>query len=439
MSSEKGKWSSGFGFIMASAGSAIGLGNIWKFPYMTARNGGGMFLLFYIIFALGIGVPVLLAELAVGRYAQKNAVDSCREINPKWGFAGYFGVICSVLVLSFYSVVGGWVIKYLSVSAFSGIPSPLFFGEYSVKAYEPILFQALFILICALIVIKGVSGGIEKCSEIMLPLLIVFLIGIMFFVFGEENAAEGIKYFLLPRVSEEMPLSEIILAAMGQMFFSLSLGMGTLITYGSYLSKENDLIKSTFTIVILDTVIALIAGLVIIPSAYAFGGEISAGAGMIFETLPAVFAKIRGGRIIMTVMFLLILLAAVTSAISLLEVFSSFLADRVHLKRKPAVLLSAGLCLAVGIAASLSFGVLSDVKIFNMSIFDFVIYLADNVIMPVGAVSICILAGRKWGKENLKREISLGRKKPLRSGNLIHFILNYASPAIIITAAVINF
>lgn len=434
--SNNGKWSSKFGFIMASAGSAIGLGNLWKFPYVASNSGGGLFLIVYVILALVIGVPVLLAELAVGRNGGKNAVDSCKVIDPKWGFAGGFGAVCSVLVLSFYSVVGGWVIKYFISCTFSGIPDPGYFDAYSARSAEPILYQLVFILLCGAVVVMGISGGIEKASTVLLPVLLIFLVGIMIYIFTLPNASEGVKFFLLPDISGDISFSEILLSAMGQMFFSLSLGMGTLITYGSYLSKESRLVSSTFTIVILDTVIAVIAGLVMIPAVFSFGLAPDAGPGMIFSTLPAVFSQVRGGRIIGAIMFLLILIAAVTSAISLIEVVASFFMDRLRIKRVYAVLLTAAITAVLGIPASLSFGMLSDMTVFGMNFFELISFAADNIIMPLGAIFICILVGRVWGVDNAADEISNGGNVRFRGKKLWGFILNYAAPAVIIAVSV---
>ncbi len=433
---ENGKWSSGFGFIMASAGSAIGLGNLWKFPYVASANGGGVFLLVYVIFALAIGVPVLLAELAIGRYGGKNAVDSCKAIHPAWGFAGGFGIICSVLILSFYSVVGGWVMKFFSKCITEGLPSPEYFGEYSSRTAEPILWQTAFAVICGLIVVMGISAGIEKASKILLPALLIFLAGVMIYTLTLPGAEEGVKFFLVPKALGEIPLSKVILSAMGQMFFSLSLGMGTLITYGSYLPKSSRLVPSAYTIVIIDTLIAVTAGLVMIPAVFSFGMDLKAGPGMIFSTLPAVFARIKGGRILGAIMFLLIFIAAVTSAISLIEAVASFLIYRLKISRKAAVAVTLGMVILLGVPASLSFGVLSDVSIWGMNIFDFIAFAADNVIMPLGAIFICILVGRIWGMKNAAEEISNGGRLKFKGRKLLGAILNYAAPAVILIVTV---
>lgn len=431
------RWSSKFGFIMASAGSAVGLGNLWKFPYLAASNGGGAFVLIYIIFAFLIGVPVLLAELAIGRNGRKNAVESCKMISPKWGFAGLMGVICSALVFSFYGVVGGWTLKWLFSSFSSDIFSESFFSVYSAKSFEPIIWQAIFLLICAYIVIKGISDGIEKYSEISVILLIIFLAGLMIYVFTLDNISESIKEFIFPD-KNTFKLSKTTLSAMGQMFFSLSLGMGTLITYGSYLSKDTNLISSTFAIVILDTLIAVMAGLVIIPASINLNtGSLNDNPGMIFQTLPQIFSKMKGTKILCLFMFLLILLAAVTSAISLLEVISSFLSDKLKLGKTSSVMITLLICFILGIFASLSFGILSEVKMLGMNIFEFITFLADNIFLPLGGVSICILAGKKWGRENLSNELSLGTGKIL-SCKMLTFILNVLAPAVIIIITAVN-
>ncbi len=431
--SGKDKWSSKFGFIMASAGSAVGLGNLWKFPYMASRHGGGMFLLFYVIFALMIGVPVLLSELAIGRYAGKNAVDSCRAIAPKWGFAGMLGILGSLFVLAFYGTVGGWVIKYFLLCLADGLPSSDFFVEYTSHSAEPVIYQLIFCLICGAIVAFGVSGGIEKASKLLLPLLLIFLTAVMLYTLRLPGAAEGARFFLLPDLAAaDIKLHEIIIAAMGQMFFSLSLGMGTLITYGSYLSKNSDLPSSAVTIVVIDTIIAVIAGLAVIPAVYAAGLEPDAGPGLIFVTLPAVFGRMSGGRYIAAAFFFLVLIAAITSAVSLIEVIASFVGERMKLSRPYAVTVSTAASALLGIPASLSSGVLKDVRIGGLSMFELPNFLADNIIMPLGAVSICLLTGRIWGMKNAAREMSIGSRTNPKMFRILGAILNYAAPAVII-------
>ena len=320
--SGRDKWSTGFGFIMSAAGSAVGLGNIWKFPYVCGTGGGALFLAVYIFFVLVLGYPILLTELSVGRHGGSNAVDACEKIKKGWGFAGGFGVAGSAAVLAYYCTVGGWVMKYLFSTASGNIPLPSYFSEYSTMAAEPVVWQTVFLLINGIIVVFGVSKGIEKVSSVLLPLLLVFLVGLMIYSLTLNGAAEGVKFLLMPdfsKISSFGDVADIVVKAMGQVFFSLSLGMGTLITYGSYLEKDNDLSRSTWIIVTIDTAIAMISGLTVLPAVFAMGLEPDEGAGLIFSTLTAVFGGLSYGRIAGTVFFALVLFAAITSSISLLE------------------------------------------------------------------------------------------------------------------------
>ncbi|MGN1134788.1 MAG: sodium-dependent transporter [Oscillospiraceae bacterium] len=436
------KWSSRFGFIMSAAGSAVGLGNIWKFPYMAGTNGGAVFLAAYIFFALLLGVPILLTELAVGRAGGKNAVDSCRAIDKRWGFAGYFGIAGSFIVLSYYSVVGGWVMKYLVSCANDNIPVSGFFQSYSALTAEPLAWQFIFIFINAAIVLIGVSKGIEKVSSVLLPLLLVFLLGLMFYSLSLDGAAEGVKFFLKPDLSSVGSLSDILticVKALGQVFFSLSLGMGTLITYGSYLDKNDNLPKSTFTIVGIDTLIAVISGLTVMPAVFALGMEPDAGAGLIFSTLPAVFAQLPAGSFMGTVFFLLVLFAAITSAISLLEVIAAFLSETFNMSRKLAAVLPSALIFLLSVPASMSYGRLRDFTVLGMNIFDFLVFLSDQIIMPLGGLFLCILAGHIWGRKGMDREITSGGRYPFVLSGVFSAVIKYAAPGLIAVITVSSF
>ncbi len=429
------QWSSKIGFIMSAAGSAIGLGNLWKFPYMAGTNGGGIFLLLYILLAALIGIPILMTELAVGRAGRKNAIASCRSINPHWGFVGAFGIAGAFFVLSYYCVVGGWVLKYLASSLTGSIPSPGYFDSYSTEAIEPIIWMIVFCLINVIIVSWGVSKGIERVSTIVLPLLLIMLLGIMVYVLTLPNAIEGVSFIFLPNFSDINSIGDfakICVSALGQVFFSLSLGMGTLITYGSYLDKNDNLGKSTVTIVAIDTIIAIISSLTVMPAVFSFGLSPDAGTGLVFSTLPAVFANLKGGKIISAVFFLLVLFAAVTSSISLLEVIAAFLSERFSLSRKVSVILPTVLIAAVGTLASLSCGILSDVKIMGMTFFDFFVFLSDQVVMPLGGFFLCILAGYIWDKALLKRELTSSGKYKFRLWGTFRVILRYIAPVLIL-------
>ncbi len=434
MTNNKEQWSSRFGFIMAAAGSAIGLGNLWKFPYITGTNGGAVFLLLYIVFLVLLGIPILLSELSIGRFAGMNAVDSCKKINSKWGFAGAFGIAGAFGVMSSYCVVGGWVIRYIINSVTDASMSAEYFSEFSSRRLEPILWTFVFMVITCFIVTGGVAKGIERVSSILLPILIVFLFGIMIYSLTLPNAVEGVKFFLVPDFSEIDGFSgfmRIALNAMGQVFFSLSLGMGTLITYGSYLPKESRLLQSTVTVVVMDTVIALAAGFAILPAVFSFGLEPGGGFGLIFQTLPVVFSRMNGGAFISAIFFVLVLFAALTSSISLLEVIVAWVCTKTKLTRTWAAIIVSALIFAAGSLASLSVGAIPQLSVGDMTLFNFFTFMSDKVIMPLGGFFICLLTGWIWGIPNASDEISNSGKLKFRARKLFSVTVRYIAPALI--------
>ncbi|MBP1561479.1 MAG: sodium-dependent transporter [Oscillospiraceae bacterium] len=434
MKLKKEQWSSKFGFIMAAAGSAIGLGNLWKFPYVTGTSGGAVFLLVYVVFLLLLGIPILLSELSIGRFAGMNAIDSCRKINAKWGFAGSFGIVGAFGVMSSYCVVGGWVIRCIINAVTDTNMNAEFFGDFSSRTFEPILWTFVFIAITCIIVSGGVSKGIERVSSVLLPILFVFLISIMIYSLSLPNAIEGVKFFLVPDFSEINGFSDfmrIALNAMGQVFFSLSLGMGTLITYGSYLPKNSNLASSTVTIVVLDTLIALIAGFLILPAVFSFGLEPTGGSGLIFQTLPVVFSRMKGGSFVAAIFFTLVLFAALTSSISLLEVIVAWICDKTKLKRRSAAIIVSLLIFAVGCLASLSNGAVPELSFGGMSFFELLSFISDKIIMPLGGFFICILVGYIWGIPNAAKEISNDGKLKFGMKWLFSTAVRYIAPALI--------
>lgn len=419
---------------MAAAGSAIGLGNLWKFPYITGTNGGAVFLLLYIVFLVLLGIPILLSELSIGRFAGMNAVDSCKKINSKWGFAGAFGIAGAFGVMSSYCVVGGWVIRYIINSVTDASMSAEYFSEFSSRRLEPILWTFVFMAITCFIVTGGVAKGIERVSSILLPILIVFLFGIMIYSLTLPNAIEGVKFFLVPDFSEIDGFSgfmRIALNAMGQVFFSLSLGMGTLITYGSYLPKESRLLQSTVTVVIMDTVIAMAAGFAILPAVFSFGLEPDGGFGLIFQTLPVVFSRMNGGTFISAIFFVLVLFAALTSSISLLEVIVAWVCSKTKLTRTWAAIIVSALIFATGSLASLSVGAIPQLSVGDMTLFNFFTFMSDKVIMPLGGFFICLLTGWIWGIPNASDEISNSGKLKFRARKLFSVTVRYIAPALI--------
>ena len=430
--SKREKWSSEFGFLMAAAGSAIGLGNLWKFPYLTGSSGGAVFIIMYLILMFTLGAPLLLTEMSIGRHTKSNSIDACKKISPKWGIAGGFGVAGAFVILSYYMVIGGWVLKYMTSYLFGTIENPQqYFSDFTSSTAEPIIWLVVFTGICALIVNAGVSNGIEKISKIFLPLLFLFIIIIAVKSLSLPNSIEGVKFFLIPDFSQKNWIS-IFINAMGQVFFSLSLGMGTLITYGSYLDDDVNLVKNSLYIPIFDAVIAITAGFAVLPAVFAFNIPPESGAGMIFQVLPSVFNEIKFGRIFAVIFFLLVFFAAVTSAISLFEVITAYLSENRHFKRLTAVIMIFIATSFTGILSSMSFGKLSNIKILGMTFFEFFSFLSDKILMPLGGLLICILAGYIWDRVVFKNELSSGGKYKVKIFKSLRFILRYTAPLMII-------
>ncbi len=440
----RGKFSSSFGFIMAATGSAVGLGNLWKFPYLSGQNGGAVFVIVYIIFALAIGVPIMLAEMSIGRKTKLNPIGAYKSLNKRFTFIGVIGVICAFVILSYYSVIGGWVIKYI-VTFFSGThisDATGFFNNFIKSPVEPVIWHIIFMAITCFIVIGGVSKGIEKSSKIMLPALFILIIVVVIRSVTLSGGLEGIKYFIIPdfsKVNSFDELSKVLLSAMGQVFFSLSLGMGALITYGSYLKKDVNLQKSSYIITALDTLVAILAGFAIMPAVFAFGFEPSAGPGLLFVTLPKVFESMPLGIIFAIVFFILVFFAAVSSSVSLLEVVTSYCIDNLKWSRKFSSIFVSLIMTFIGVFAALSFGPLGNIKIFGITIFESLTFLSDKILMPIGGLFMCIFVGYVWGIDNASEEITSGGKIKFRWKKLFSISMKYIAPAIILIIFITSF
>lgn len=441
---KRDQWSSNFGFLMAAAGSAVGLGNLWKFPYVVGINGGGIFILVYIVLLILLGTPILMTEMSIGRNTRLNPIGACNKIKKGWGFVGGLGVLGAFVILCYYSVIGGWVLKYL----FKYIVSPSienpseYFKSFSQSVAEPIIWHIIFAIICITIVIKGISGGIEKISKIFLPLLAVFIIIISINVMTLPNALNGLKFFIIPDFSAINSMSDIfsiLLNAMGQVFFSLSLGMGTLITYGSYLSSNSNIQKNSLYIPIFDLIIALLACTAILPAVFSFDLEPTAGSGLLFNTLPYVFDNMKYGKYLAIIFFLLVFFAAVTSAISLIEVIASYFIDNMKWSRKKACIIPSIGFILIGIAASLSFGLFNNLRFFGHSVFDMLTILSDKIIMPIGGLFICILAGYIWKTHNMYEEISSGGLFKVYFKKTLTFLIKFFIPVMIIIIFITSF
>ena len=402
-------WSSNIGFVLAAAGSAIGLGNLWKFPYLVGKNGGGAFVFIYLIVLVVLGFSLTLGEIAIGRKGKLDAFGSYNKIKKGWGFIGLIGIACCFLIYSYYVVIVGWIIKYLVIYLQGGAgkdPAQVFESFIS-STTPPIYYTAVALLLTSMIVFKGVSKGIEKASKIMMPGLFIFMIIILFRVLTLPGSFEGVKYFLKPEF--ELITPKVIIAAVGQVFFSLSLGMGIIITYGSYLSKGENIIKDSLIIPVLDTIVALLSGLIILPAVFAFGLEPSAGPGLIFITLPKVFEAMKFGGVFGVIFFILVFFAALSTTISLMEVLVTFTVDQGSLKRENSVVFLSIIVMVVAAFTSLSFGSLSELKIFvGMNFFDFLGYLTDNILLPLSGLLLCIFVGYIWKKDEIEKEVTSG-------------------------------
>ena len=430
-----GNWQSRTGFIAAAAGSAIGLGNIWRFPFVTGRYGGGAFVLVYILLLIFIGYPVMNSELLLGRKTQKNPVGAYKMLAPgsPWLIVGFMGVVAGFIILSYYSVVAGWAISYIFKSGAymaAGSDAANIFVNSISSTFGGIFWHTLFMAICIVIVIGGVGNRIERWSKILMPVLLILLIILILRSVTLPGAGEGLAFFLRPDFSKLS--GEGFLAALGQVFFTLSLGTGCMITYGSYLKKDEDLPLNAKYVVGADTLIALLAGFVIFPAVFAFGLEPAAGPGLIFITLPAVFSQMgSAGHIFGIVFFTLLTIAALTSAISLLEVVASYFIDEIKWNQKKATIIMGITIWLFGIFPSLGYSTLSHVRLIKgfdiLGSFDF---FANKILLPLGGLLIVVFIGWFWGIDKALEEANHGANTKL--GTSYSFLIKYVVPIVIL-------
>ncbi|MBU9745491.1 sodium-dependent transporter [Lachnospiraceae bacterium ASD3451] len=430
----KNRWASKLGFILATTGAAIGLGNLWKFPYLMGKNGGFSFLAAYLFFICVLGLPVMITEMSLGRKTRHDPVQAYGDVHPHAKVVGVFGVLAAFIILSYYSVIGGWILKYFFSYA-TTLQAPADFEAFIGNAGEPVFWHFLFMLMTALICFFGVRG-IEKASKFMMPALFVILLIIVVRSVTLPGASKGLEFMFSVRDSKFSIGS--VNAALGQVFYSLSLCMGITITYGSYLSKKESIPKSCISVALLDTCMAVLAGVAIFPAVFSFQLEPGQGPSLIFGTLPKVFGAIKGGSIFALLFFLLVFFAAVTSAVALLEVTVSFLIDKWKWKRGWAVLIVAVLLFLLGIPSSLSYGVLSDFKILNYNFFDFVGMLTDNILLPVGGILMCYYIGWKWKPQYLVDEIEQEGVR-FRLKKLWIFCIRFITPILVLIVTISGF
>ncbi len=398
MNQNRDSFSSKLGFVFAAAGSAVGLGNLWRFPYLAAKYGGGIFILVYLLLAITLGFTLMTTEIAIGRKTGLSAIGAFNKLDKRFGFVGYLACIVPFIITPYYCVIGGWVIKYMiafitgNVSAAAGDD---YFTGFITQPVEPIIWFLIFALLTAIVVMIGVQRGIEKASSILMPILVVLIIGISIFCITRPGAIEGVKYYLLPDFSAFSATT--VLAAMGQLFYSMSLAMGIMITYGSYMKKDTHLRDSVRQIEIFDTAIAFLAGLMIVPSVFVFSGgsedALNKGPSLMFITLPKVFENMTFGTVIGVAFFILVLFAALTSSISLLETNVSILSDKLKWSRKKSTIIAATYVILVGALVSLGFGPLDFVTILGLGLLDFFDFISNSVLMPIVALLTCISIG----------------------------------------------
>lgn len=414
--SNRGNFSGRLGFILAAAGSAVGLGNIWRFPYLAGQNGGAAFLLIYLICIFTLCFPVMIGEIAIGRKAQSDAYGSYQKLGgAKWGYLGLFGILAGIFILSFYNVVAGWAFGYFLEISFGNLLNETdygnYFGTYINNTWTILAFSTGFMVLTALIVSQGIQKGIEAANKIMMPTLYLILIGLIIYSLTLPNAIEGVKFYLLPDLSEIT--AQTIFFALGQAFFSLSLGMGALITYGSYVGKNQNIVSSAAIISIADTSVAFLAGLMVFPMVAALNAYDVQGPSLVFVVLTEVFHSMGSivGRIVGGLFFLLLCFAALTSTISLLEVPAAYLVDQKKLPRRPVVWGLALLILILGLPSMLSAGkveFLSHLAFYRDR--DFLSFVSDmcDISLTTGACLMCIFIRKRWKIANMNEELAIG-------------------------------
>ena len=426
------------GIIAAAAGSAIGLGNIYRFPCELGNNGGAAFLLVYLIVVVFLGIPVMLSELVIGRRGQSNAVGAFKKLAPKsaWPIVGYMGVLCGFIIFAFYSTISGWTLEYIvkSVSnSFQGKDLAAMeqdFSNFHDMGWRNVMWQAIFIFLTGFVVFKGVQNGIERYAKILMPVLLVILVILGVRSATLPGAKDGLVFLFKPDFSKIT--GKVLISALGQGFFSLSLGMGALITYGSYIKKDDNLTSTAFSVVLSDTLIALLAGIVIFPAAFSFGINPQAGMGLVFNTIPMIFNQMMGGYWFCIIFFVLLAIAALTSTISLLEVVVAYLSEELHIKRQWATVLACVATMLIGSFASLSLKSNTSLAFGGRTVFDWMDFISSNILLPLGGVLIVLFVGWRLGKSHFFDEVTNSGKLKSPLKRVILFIIRYLAPLAII-------
>jgi len=431
-------WGSKLGFIMAAAGSAVGLGNIWKFPYTAGNNGGGAFVIIYLMFVAIIGFSVMLTEFAIGRRKQLAAVGAFKSVDRRWTFAGVLGVLSALLIMGFYPVIGGWALAYVTKVAGGLLNTPEAisdtFGTFITNPVQPLMWMVVYLFLNIMVVVKGVSSGIEKAGKVLMPLLFGILILIAIKGLTLPGAMAGMEFLFKPDFSKVD--AGVVLAALGQAFFSLSLGMGIMITYGSYLNKGENLVENAAIVTVMDTGVALLAGIAMFPAMFAFGIEPAAGPGLVFVVVPTLFAEMGGiGVLFAGLFFVALSVAALTSSVSLLEVVVAYLMDEKKFARPKAVMTASTVMALMCVLASLSLGGVGP-KLFGTGAFDVFDLLTDKIFLAIGGLLSCIFATWKISKEDLKAEVTNNGSVKFGIFELWYALVKYVIPVTIALVAI---
>lgn len=443
----RASWSGSLAFVLAAAASAIGLGNLWRFPYLAAKYGGGAFIVTYLALSLTLGFVMLITEIAIGRKTRQSQITAFSLLGGrKWGWVGFLSTLVPFLIAPYYAVVGGWVVKYFALyfDVLFGVEAPISdpaatFSSFVAAPNEPFVYMLIFIVLTIAVILIGVKHGIEKANMVLMPALFLMAVGIAVWVACQPGALEGIKYYLVPDFSQVDNFGKVILGAMGQMFFSLSIAMGIMVTYGSYMRKDGSIPKSAVRIAFADTGIAILAGFMVIPVVYMFAvnngldvnAAMKAGPGMMFISLPQIFLSFgKIGSFVGFVFFTLALFAALTSAISMTEACVAAICDYAKVKRSTSALSFGLFCVVSGAASAFSYGRLASVQFFKMPILDFIDSIVNSAIMPITAIGICVFVGYKIGPAKIMFEIKNGHGKAGFT-RIYAFAMRYVVPVLI--------
>ena len=438
MNDSRSSFTGRLGFVLAAAGSAVGLGNIWRFPYLAARYGGGVFLFVYIVLALTFGYSMMIAETAIGRASGKSPVGAFRYYAPNRAMiaGGWLNAVISMLIIPYYSVVGGWVFKYLIEFIHSDITQlaeDTYFSSFISQGWQAEMLFLVFTAIVLFVIGLGVREGLERVTRVVMPLLVILAVIICVYTITRPGALEGVRYFLIPDFSRFSWMT--VVAAMGQMFYSLSIAVGILITFGSYMQKDVSIESSTVQVEVFDTAMAILAGLIIIPAVFAFSGthaaeSLNAGPSLMFITMPKIFASMTGGRYIGILFFTLVLIAALTSAFSLAECAISTFMDEFGWNRSRSIAVLAVIIAVLGSLCCLGYGPLSFITLIGMPFLDFFDFLSNSVMMPLAALTVCLLINRHMTIQKAEEEIVLGGA-PFRRRNVFRFMITYVCPVFV--------